>query len=104
MEKEFEMPQTEEFKQKVAERKARLKAQAEADAIARSKAARRRVIDVDATLKLLRDLKKVSPTWGNDMSPEKLRVMVRKACIAYMVDAISLTGVRINCNTANRVR
>lgn len=104
MENNYEFEHTEEHKAKVAERKAKLKAEAEAAAIAKSKAAKRRVIDVDATLKLLRSLKKVSPTWGNDMTPDRLRYMVRTACIAHMVEAITLTGARLNCNTANRVR
>jgi len=93
---------TPEQKARIEERKARIREAQEAEAYARARHARRNVIDVEATLKRLRDLKKVGATWSDDMTPARQRYMVKQACVAHMVHAISLTGTNLDCNNAQR--
>lgn len=62
----------------------------------RQRRARTRVIDVDATARKLLKLKKVSQHWIDRKTPDQLRHFVKVACIAYQIDAISITGAPIS--------
>jgi len=76
----------------VAERNAKLKAEREAQEVAKRLRARRRVVDFDATAKALLKAKKVTQAWVDRQNPEQLRRMVKTACIANEFEAISLSG------------
>ncbi len=76
-------------------RKVRLAEAREAEALAKARSARRRALDTNATAQMLLKKGLVSQDWIDRKTPEQLRRYVRVACIAYQVDAISMTGVAI---------
>lgn len=73
-------------------RKARLHAEKVASEEAKRRRARRRVIDVEATARKLLREGKVTTAWYQRQTKDTMLRMVKVACIANMMDAVSLTG------------
>ena len=88
---------TPEQKIAIEARKARLLEARNQEQLDRTARARRRVIDAQATAKVLLKKKLITQNWIDRKTPEELRKFVKIACIAYQVDAISMTGSRIEC-------
>lgn len=90
------MERTEEQKIAIAARKEFLAREASEKEQKKRENAKRRVIDPAATLKMLLEKKLVSKEWAarNGQSAR----WVTTACIANMVDAVSMTGHTFNPN------
>lgn len=89
----------------IEKRKADLKIKREEEAREKSSRGKRRVMDADATLKMLVKQKIVTTTWANRISKRKdSRRWIAAACIANMVDAISKVGTSLNLNPVTGYR
>lgn len=86
---------TAEQKLAIEKRKVRLQEERHKATMDRQARARRRVVDTEATAKLLLKERKVSKNWIDRKTPEELRKYVKVACIAHEIDPISVLGTRI---------